>query len=157
VAAPYVFLGSDFKRSLQRNQCAREIVEHVLGEECWMGNDYPAEQLREAIVEKVIGANVVFSDLSSARDVPTNRLMPNVNTCVEAGIAMGARRPVFVMSLDPTSFDPDVSDKTTQVPFMFRNSQIQWYGSDEEYLAKVHRLARMMRRRILNQELVPEA
>jgi len=156
VAAPYVFLGSDFKRSLQRNQCAREIVEHVLGEECWMGNDYPAEQLREAIVEKVVGANVVFSDLSSSRDDRTNRLMPNVNTCVEAGIAMGARRPVFVMSLDPTAFDPDVSDKTTQVPFMFRNSQIQWYGSDEEYLAKVHRLARMMRRRILNQELAPE-
>lgn len=82
--------------------------------------------------------------------------MPNVNTCVEAGIAMGARRPVFVMALDPTAFDPDVSDKTTQVPFMFRNSQIQWYGSDEEFLAKVHRLARMMRRRILNQELAPE-
>jgi hypothetical protein len=151
--APYVFFGSDFKRSMPRNQAARDVIEHVLGQDCWMGNDYPAEQLREAIVEKIAGANVVFADLASARDEATNRLLANVNTCIEAGVAMGARRPLLVSALDPLSFDPAVVDRTTQIPFMFRNSQIQWYDSDVDFLAKVHRLARVMRRRILNDEL----
>jgi hypothetical protein len=151
--APYVFLATDFNRLADRNAAARDIVEHVLGAECWMGNDYPAEQLREAIVDKIRQANVVFADVASLRDAATNRLVPNLNTCIEAGIAMGAGRPLFVSALDPASFDPTVKERTTQVPFMFRNSQIQWYGGDEDFLARVHRLARMMRRRIINDEL----
>jgi hypothetical protein len=151
-SAPYVFLGCDFKRSPQRNQAAREIIEHVLGEECWMGDDYPAEQLREAIVDRIMNANVVFSDLASARDENTNRLAINLNTCIEAGIAIGAKRPVFVSALDPASFDANVTDRTTQIPFMFRNNQVHWYANEQDYLARMHRLARLMRRRILNQE-----
>ncbi|MGQ0703599.1 MAG: toll/interleukin-1 receptor domain-containing protein [Gemmatimonadales bacterium] len=116
-ASPYVFLAVDYQRTGPRNEAARDLIEHVLGMECWLGRDYPGEQLIEAIVEKVIGANLVFADLAPARDEPSNRLDPNLNSCIEAGIALGARKPVFLTALDPESFDPAVRDKTSQIPF----------------------------------------
>jgi hypothetical protein len=152
--APYCFLATDFKHNADRNDAARDVVEHVLGMKCWLGSDYPSEQLREAIVEKVRGANLVLADLASAVDPATKRLRPNVNTCVEAGIALGSGRPVFVTALDPASVQTDVVDRTAQLPFMFRNNQVQWYASPVEYLAKVHRIAMSMRRRILNDEII---
>jgi hypothetical protein len=151
--SPYVFLATDYKDNADRNEAARDIVEHVLGMECWLGKDYPTEQLREAIVQKVAGANLVFADIACARNEHTNRLQPNLNTCIEAGIATGSRRPVFITALDPETFDPAVSDRTTQVPFMFRNNQIHWYRRSVDYLAKIHRLALATRRRIINDEL----
>lgn len=150
---PYVFLAADHKRTGDRNEAARDIIEQVVGMECWLGRDYPSEQLREALIEKIVEANVMFADVACVRDEHTNRLRPNLNTCIEAGVAMGARRPVFVTALDPESFDPGVTDKTTQVAFMFRNSQIQWYRDHVDYLSKIHRLAMVMRRRIISDEV----
>jgi hypothetical protein len=66
---------------------------------------------------------------------------------------MGARRPVFVTALDPASCNPEVHDKTTQLPFMFRNHSIQWYADAVDFLAKIHRLALATRRRNINDEL----
>jgi hypothetical protein len=116
----------------------------------------PRDQLREEIVAKVIGANLVFADLACLTDDASKTLRPNLNTCIEAGIAMGAERPVFVTALDPASCNPEVRDKTTQLPFMFRNHSIQWYADAVDFLAKIHRLALATRRRIINDELGAE-
>jgi hypothetical protein len=121
--------------------------------ECMLGKDYPTDQLREAIVAKIIRANLVFADLACITDDASKTLRPNLNTCIEAGIAMGARRPVFVTALDPASCNLEVRDKTTQLPFMFRNHSIQWYADAVDFLAKIHRLALSTRRRIINAEL----
>lgn len=152
---PYAFLASDYQYEQERNRSARDIIEHVLGMDCTLGQDYPGEHLREAIVDKIIHSNFVFADLSCRCDPSQNKLQPNVNTCIEAGIALGAGKSILATSLDPKSFDPEVKDKTTQLPFMFRNNQITWYSGRVDYLGKVHRLARAMRRRIINQELKP--
>jgi hypothetical protein len=150
--APYAFLATDYKHNAERNAAARDIIEHVLGMECLLGEDFTSEQLREAIVSKVIGANLIFADLACLIDEVARVLRPNLNTCIEAGIGMGARRPVFVTALNPESFDPEVRDKTTQIPFMFCNHSIQWYDSAVNFLAKIHRLSMATRRRIINQE-----
>jgi hypothetical protein len=151
--APYAFLATDYKHNIERNDAARDIIEHVLGMKCWLGKDYPSEQLREAIIEKIINANLVFADLACSQDETNLRLKPNLNTCIEAGIALGAKQPVFVTALDPESFDPNAQQKTTQIPFMFRNNQINWYRSTPDFLAQVHKLAMATRRRIINDEL----
>ena len=151
--APYVFLASDYKHLAARNAAAKEVIQHILGMECWQGSDYPGDQLREAIVDKLIDANLIFADLACRWDARASQLLPNLNTCIEAGIAIGARRPVFVTALDPATIDPQVKDKTTQIPFMFRNHNIQWYPNDAGFLAKIHWLARSTRRRIINMEL----
>ncbi len=82
--------------------------QRVLGMECMLGKDYPTDQLREAIVAKIIRANLVFADLACITDDASKTLRPNLNTCIEAGIAMGAQRPVFVTALDPASCNPEV-------------------------------------------------
>ena len=151
--APYVFLATDFKRYTERNEAARDVVGNVLGMQCVLGKDYPTDQLREAIVAKIIAANLVFADLACITDDASKTLRPNLNTCIEAGIAMGARRPVFVTALDPASCNPEVRDKTTQLPFMFRNHSIQWYADAVDFLAQIHRLALATRRRIINDEI----
>lgn len=153
LAAPYAFLASDYKHMTARNEAAKDVIQHVLGMECWQGKDYPGDQVREEIVDKVVGANLVFADLACRWEEGAKKLSPNLNTCIEAGIAWGARRPVFVTALDPECFDPQVQNKTTQLPFMFRNHMIQWYGSSVEFLAKIHRLAWSTRRRIINAEI----
>ena len=53
--APYAFLATDFKHNTERNEAAHDVVAHVLGMECMLGKDYPTDQLREAIVAKIIG------------------------------------------------------------------------------------------------------
>jgi hypothetical protein len=151
--APYAFLATNYKHNGERNTAARGIIQHVLGMECLLGDDFASEQLREAIVSKVIGANLIFADLACLVDEVAKVLRPNLNTCIEAGIGMGARRPVFVTALNPESFDPEVRDKTTQIPFMFRNHSIQWYENAVNFLAKIHWLSMATRRRIINQEL----
>lgn len=150
---PYVFLATDYTRAAQRNAAARDVIEHVLGMPCLVGEDHEAEQLSEAIVDMIIGANLVFADLACVADEATARLRLNLNTCIEAGIAKGARRAVFVTALDPRSVDPAAEERTRQLPFMFRNSQIHWYSSPVDYLARMHRLAMATRRRIINDEL----
>jgi len=150
---PYTFFASDYKVTTSRNEYARKILEHILGIECWLGKDYIGEQLREEIVNKVRAANIVISDLACKYDFPNKRLQINLNTCIEAGIAMGSKRPLFVTSLDPGSCDPETKDKTTQLPFMFRNSTIIWYKDEVDFLIKICRLALATKRRIINEDI----
>jgi hypothetical protein len=152
--APHAFLACDYRVDPERNEAGRLVVEHVLGMRCALGRDYPGEGLRQAIVDRVRGANVVFADVACTGDGgPRPRLRVNLNSCVEAGIAMGAQRSLFVFARDPVSLDPQVENKTTQLPFLFRDSQIHWYDDPVAFLAVVHRVALAMRRRILNDEL----
>jgi hypothetical protein len=151
---PYVFLATDYKLSTQRNEFARKILEHILGMECWLGKDYFGEQLREDIINKIRTANIVITDLACTYDDDSKRLRINLNTSIEAGIAMGSKRPLFVTSLDPHSCNPATKDKTTQLPFMFRNSNVLWYKDDVDFLIKICRLALATKRRILNDETI---
>jgi hypothetical protein len=153
---PYIFFASDYKLGTSRNDFARKILEHVLGMECWLGKDYIGEQLREDIIDKIRSASFIISDLASRYDIESRHLQINLNTSIEAGIAMGSKRPLFVTSLDPVACDPETKDKTTQLPFMFRNSNVLWYNDDVDYLIKICRLALATRRRIINDEIINE-
>ena len=94
-----------------------------------------------------------MADLGSRTDATSGRLVPNLNTIAEAGIAVGAGRPLYVTAHAPATAEPADGERTRQIPFMFRNSQIHWYADDVEFLAKVHAIAMASRRRILNGEL----
>jgi hypothetical protein len=120
---------------------------------CLLGTDIIAAPVSQGIVEAIQRANLVLADLASSPQEDRKGVHVNINTCIEAGIAKGAGRPVFVTSLDPTSFSPGVTEKTRQLPFMFRDSQINWYSGPTDYLAKCHKLAMNLRRRIINDEL----
>ncbi|HEY3473810.1 MAG TPA: hypothetical protein VGK56_04320, partial [Anaerolineales bacterium] len=67
----------------------------------------------------------------------------NLNTCIEAGIAMGARRRLHLVARGPRQ----------KPPFMFRDQQVWYYNNDVELLGIIHNLVRPYRRRIINYEL----
>jgi hypothetical protein len=63
----------------------------------------------------------------------------NLNTCIEAGIAIGANVPLNLLS----------GDERHKPPFMFRDRQIWHYQDDLELLGIIHKLVLPYRRYIL--------
>lgn len=151
-AAPHAFLATDFKRSQHRNEAARDIVEHLTGMSCTLGKEVSGGGLRQQLIDGIRKANIVIADLACAMSEDGSSLTVNINTCVEAGIAMASDRPLFLTSLDPTKAG-SAARKTEAIPFFFRDHSIEWYANEIEFLATIHRIARERRRRILNDEL----
>ncbi len=73
----------------------------------------------------------------------------NLNTLIEAGIALGAGTNVRLVARRST-------DGEKNPPFMLNDIQIEDYADDKELLQKVHRISYEYRRRILNYELDPK-
>ena len=67
----------------------------------------------------------------------------NINSCIEAGIAIGAKRPLNLIARVPRG----------KVPFILSNYQVNNYSSDIDLLSTVHRITFPFRRRVLNSEL----
>lgn len=66
----------------------------------------------------------------------------NLNTIVEAGIALGACTKLHLVARGPRHTPT----------FMFRDQQVEYYSDDAELLGKVHRIVYPYRRRVLNYE-----
>jgi hypothetical protein len=151
-STPHAFLATDHKRSLHRNEAARDIIEHLMGMRCTLGKEVSGGDLRRKLIEEIRAANIVIADVACAMTKNGDGLEVNINTCIEAGIAMAANKPLFITSLDPTLAGAKVR-KTEAIPFFFRDHAIEWYSDDLSFLAKVHRIAMERRRRILNDEI----
>ena len=149
--APHAFLATDFKRSLHRNEAARDVIEHLMGMACKLGKEVTGGRLREQLIDAIREANIVIADIACSLS-NEQELAININTCIEAGIAMSAGRPLLLTSIDPTKVGAATS-KTASVPFFFKNHEIEWYANDLEFLAATHKIARLLRRRIINDEL----
>jgi hypothetical protein len=67
----------------------------------------------------------------------------NLNTCIEAGISMGANIPLHLVSRGPRR----------KPPFMFLDQQVWYYSDDVDLLGVIHKIAYPYRRRVLNYEL----
>ena len=67
----------------------------------------------------------------------------NLNTCIEAGIALGTKRQLRLVAREPRD----------RKPYMLSNHQIFPYANDVELLGIIHRIAFPYRRRVLNSEL----
>jgi hypothetical protein len=98
-----------------------------------MGEDIREGQIQQEIKKRIMGSFMMIADVTE----------DNLNTCVEAGIALGARRPLHLVASGPRH----------KPPFMFRDQQVWYYNSDVELLGVVHNLVRPYRRRIINYEL----
>jgi hypothetical protein len=82
----------------------------------------------------------------------------NLNTCVEAGIAIGADKARIVARKESLKVfltcqaPPDEKNKTVRLPFMFRDDQVTWYANEAELLGHIRRLLQPYRKRIMNYE-----
>ena len=81
------------------------------------------------IVDMIVHAQMMIADVSSE----------NLNTCIEAGIAIGANVPLNLLS----------GGERHKPPFMFRDRQIWHYQDDLDLLGTIHKLVLPYRRHIL--------
>ncbi len=151
-AQPHSFLATDFKQSIRRNEAAKDIIESLLGMKCHLGKEVIGNDLRQQIRRLIRDANIVLADLACSFDAHKDGLQININTCIEAGMAMAYDKPLFLLALDPTVRAADAS-KTRSIPFFFRDHSIEWYRDDPEFLANVYRISFNRRRRVINDEI----
>jgi hypothetical protein len=88
--AQHIFLAAEFKTNIERVARLREFIEAVTGLICQIGRDYESEGLRDQIKSGLISAKVVIANLGNIEETESGVMGLNLNTCVEAGIAIGA-------------------------------------------------------------------
>lgn len=154
----HFFLAAEFKENIERVAQHREFIEAVTGLPCHIGRDFEGQGLREQIVAGIASASVVIANLASHDTQAVGTASVNLNTCVEAGMALGASvaraqagkktMPVFLTG----QCAPEEKGRTARLPFMFRDSQITWYCTEAELFGHFRRLLLQYRRRVMNYE-----
>jgi hypothetical protein len=130
----YIFYGTDFdEKHKQRIELICELIRRVSAMPCLIGEDIRQGQIQQEIKNRIMGAFMMLADITE----------DNLNTCIEAGIALGARRPLHLVACG-TRHRP---------PFMFQDQQVWYYDNDVDLLGIMHNLVRPYRRRIINYEL----
>lgn len=130
----FIFYGTDFDDAHQeRIQIVRRLIQRVSAMPCRVGEDIRKGQIQQEIVNWITGAFMMVADISQE----------NLNTCIEAGVAVGAKTPLHLLAAGPRH----------KPPFMFRDQQVWYYENDVELLGIVHNLVLPYRRRIINYEL----
>ena len=125
--APYIFYGTNLKdEHKDRNRFVCQVIQHVTTMPCLMGEDIQQGQVQYEIINRIVNSRMMVADISKE----------NLNTCIEAGIAIGANVPVHLIS----------EDERHKPPFMFRDRQIWHYQNDLDLLGIVHKLVLPYRR-----------
>lgn len=170
--ASSIFFAHEYNENQERNRAARNLLASVTGLIPHAGSDFNSAIGPQQILDGISRSAWFIADLGSKTHPDTKRLEINVNTCIETGIALGAGlgrvnspvpgaradRPVYAMAFDRTAGQSEPCadvGKTRDIPWMLRSGiTIQWYASEIEFLAIIHRIAREHRRRLLNAELL---
>jgi len=134
----YVFYGTGLREeNKDRSQLVKRLIQRITIMPCLMGEDIREGHIQQQIVKRVSGAFVMIADVSQE----------NLNTCIEAGIAMGAKVPLHLVAGGPRH----------KPPFMFRDQQIWHYDNDMELLGIVHNLVLPYRRHIIDYDIESES
>jgi hypothetical protein len=130
----FIFFGADFEDQYQRrNQLIKNIVEYTAASPCIMGDNVRESQIQQSITNYISNSLLMIVDIS--RD--------NLNTCIEAGIARGAKVKLYLLAHEPRR----------SPPFMLQDLQVWYYSDDLDFLGKVHQIVHPYRRRVINFEL----
>lgn len=164
---PAVFFAHQYEANISRNRAASELIASVTGHACRTGSDYTGSIGMGQIIDGIDGCSWFLADLASSL-TEKGRLSVNINSCIEAGLAIGlgfgreprdecsTKREIHALCQDRETERTDSNDrgKTYDLPFMLRSIlTIEFYRDEPEFLSLVHRLARRYRRRIINDEL----
>jgi hypothetical protein len=130
----YVFCAMDLESNAARTGSPlRDLIERVTGMPTIVGPDIRENNLQLAIMKKLTDAFLVVADISN----------DNLNTCIEAGIAIAGGANVELVS----------AGEPRRPPFMLRALQMAAYRNEVEQIGTIYRIVRPYRRRIINAEL----
>jgi hypothetical protein len=111
----------------------RHLIERVTGMPTTVGSEIHEEPLQPAIINKLCNSFLVLADITD----------DNLNTCIEAGMALAARTNVELIT----------HGKPRRPPFMLRTLQMPNYENRVDQIGIVHKIIRPYRRRIINAEM----
>ena len=138
----YIFLAREIEKDAAVDPLKDrivELVELVTGMPGITGDQIPGgDEISELILRRIRAADLVLVDLTD-----TDEGEPRVNTCIEAGIAMGAGVPYELLAK---------GDRRRPKPFMLRSRQQTPYADEVDLVAEVHRLLLPYRRMIWSPE-----
>ena len=130
----YLFFATEIgSNHLFKNQVAIGMLQSITQVPCLIGDQIRTPPIQKTICERIAQATLVIADISNEK----------LNTCIEAGIARGAERDLFLVAIEPRK----------KPPFIFRDMQVWFYSNDLELLGILYRIAYPYRRRVLNHEL----
>ena len=130
----YIFFATSLKsHNKQRNQAIQQAIQQITTIPCIIGDDFREGQVQQVITEQISQAYMVIADISEG----------NSNSCIEAGIAIGTKRRLRLVTREPR-------DRT---PYMLSNQKVLPYANDAALLGIIHQITFPYRRRILNSEL----
>lgn len=133
-APQYVFCAMDLDADMARTGSAiRHLIERITGMPTVVGTEIHEDNLQSAVMKKVCSAFLVLADITD----------DNLNTCIEAGMALAAGTNVELIA----------RGKARRPPFMLRSLQMPTYEHAVEQIAVLHRVLRPYRRRVINAEL----
>lgn len=130
----YVFLAIDLESEAARPASAvRDLIERITGMPTVVGHEIHDHPLQSGIMRKISEAFLVLADITD----------DNLNTCIEAGMALavGANLEIFARG------------EPRRPPFMLRALQMPVYADHVEHVAVLHRIVRPYRRRVINGDL----
>ncbi len=134
ISPQYIFCAMDLENEAKRaNSNYRSLIERVTGMETIVGTEIIKEPIQKSIITSITNSFLTIADVSN----------DNLNTCIEAGIAIAANNNVALISLG----------KPRRPPFMLRSLQLNSFSDDIEKIGLIHRIVWPYRRRIINAEL----
>ena len=129
-----VFFATDIKQeSERRNQIIKDHIERITSMACIIGDKINVMGVQNFIVGKISNAFIIIADISEG----------NINSLIEAGIALGTGTKLHLIARGPRK----------EPPFMFADQQVLFYSDDLELLGIIHSIVYNYRRRVLNYEL----
>lgn len=129
---PHVFYATELDEDREyTNNLIRNIAGFIVALPCILGEEVNRGNLQQQIVDRIRSAYVMIADISNRNG--------RYNTCIEAGIARGADRDLYLVA----------QGERHTPPFMFRDMNVRYYDNEVELMAIVHKILRPYRRKII--------
>lgn len=137
----HIFLGHSLEQSIDdKFSTAQGMLARMVGLPVKVGSLVTAQDVQGEIVRLIRDAALCIIDI-------TNLTYPNLpakmdfalNSCIEAGIALGCDKPLYLTCRGPRR----------SPPFMFRNKQVWFYEDDLELIGFLRQIAWNHRRMVL--------
>jgi hypothetical protein len=135
----YAFLSYKFRRDAAEKAAfehAKQLISGISCIPCADGDDIPENVISKVIIKLIGGCFFQIADVTA----------DNINSCIEAGIGMGAGINLHLIS------EGERTGKDR--PFMFRDRKVEDYETSADLIAMLHKVVRRYRRRDLSQEIL---
>jgi hypothetical protein len=129
----YIFCALDLDNEAKSStNYFRHLVERITGMKSIIGTDITSEPIQSSIIDSIKHSFLTIADITD----------DNLNTCIEAGIAVSSDANVVLIS----------KGIQRRPPFMLRSLQLNSFETEVQKIGLTHKIVWPYRRRIINTE-----